>query len=141
MLQSQFRLQLSTQKSYQSDDHLITCVGGFRNLLCVYSKKHINDVPDLAEMKTKANARTLMQMTMLLRCEEGYFSSIVCNWCTSLIKICVDWIEFLGVVSRKGGQLLWVAPSGGRDRPDPETNEWVPVRLPSPLLVLMLVYL
>jgi hypothetical protein len=24
---------------------------------------------------------------------------------------------------------LWVAPSGGRDRPDPKTNEWVPVRL------------
>ncbi|KAG0624325.1 hypothetical protein M758_3G239800 [Ceratodon purpureus] len=64
-----------------------------RNLLCVYSKKHINDVPDLAEMKKKANAKTLMQMSSLLR---------------------------------KGGRLLWVAPSGGRDRPDPETNEWVP---------------
>lgn len=37
---------------------------------------------------------------------------------------------------RKGGHLLWVAPSGGRDRPDPETNEWVPVSLPSSRLYL-----
>lgn len=69
-----------------------------RNLLCVYSKKHIHDVPDLAEMKIKANAKTLRQMTILLR---------------------------------QGGQLLWVAPSGGRDRPDPETNEWVPAHFDS----------
>lgn len=64
-----------------------------RNLLCVYSKKHINDVPELAKMKARENQKTLIKMTMLLK---------------------------------KGGQLLWVAPSGGRDRPDPETNEWVP---------------
>lgn len=72
--QSQFGLQMSTQESHQPDDHryLIPCVGvDFRNLLCVYSKKHINDVPDLAEMKTKANARTLMRMRMLLRYEDG----------------------------------------------------------------------
>ncbi len=28
---------------------------------------------------------------------------------------------------RNGGQLIWIAPSGGRDRPDPVTQEWVPV--------------
>ncbi|KAL2619871.1 hypothetical protein R1flu_000076 [Riccia fluitans] len=64
-----------------------------RNLLCVYSKKHINDVPELAEMKRRANTRTLREMTALLK---------------------------------KGGQLIWIAPSGGRDRPDPETDEWRP---------------
>jgi len=64
-----------------------------RNLLCVYSRKHINDVPELAKMKVRENGRTLMQMSKLLKA---------------------------------GGQLLWVAPSGGRDRPDPDTNEWVP---------------
>lgn len=64
-----------------------------RNLLCVYSKKHIEDVPELAEMKKKANARTLKEMALLLR---------------------------------KGGQVIWIAPSGGRDRPDPDTKEWFP---------------
>ncbi|BBN15444.1 glycerol-3-phosphate O-acyltransferase [Marchantia polymorpha subsp. ruderalis] len=64
-----------------------------RNLLCVYSKKHINDIPELTDMKQRANTRTLKEMTALLK---------------------------------KGGQLIWIAPSGGRDRPDPETNEWRP---------------
>lgn len=64
-----------------------------RNLLCVYSKKHIDDVPELAEMKKKANARTLKEMALLLR---------------------------------KGGQVIWIAPSGGRDRPNPDTKEWIP---------------
>ncbi|CAM6094517.1 unnamed protein product [Calypogeia fissa] len=64
-----------------------------RNLLCVYSKKHINDVPELADMKQRANTRTLKEMTAILK---------------------------------KGGQLIWIAPSGGRDRPDPVTDDWVP---------------
>ncbi|KAL3681949.1 hypothetical protein R1sor_024905 [Riccia sorocarpa] len=66
-----------------------------RNFLCVHSKKHINDVPALAEMKKKANAQTLKEMAGLLA---------------------------------KGGQFIWIAPSGGRDRPDPETNEVRPAQ-------------
>ncbi|RVW69750.1 Glycerol-3-phosphate acyltransferase, chloroplastic [Vitis vinifera] len=38
-----------------------------RNLLCVYSKKHMNDVPELAEMKRRANTRSLKEMALLLR--------------------------------------------------------------------------
>lgn len=64
-----------------------------RNLLCVFSKKRINDVPELADQKMAANRRTLMEMSRLFR---------------------------------KGGNLIWVAPSGGRDRPDPVSDEWVP---------------
>ncbi|XP_057872387.2 glycerol-3-phosphate acyltransferase ATS12, chloroplastic [Cryptomeria japonica] len=64
-----------------------------RNLLCVYSKKHINDIPELAEMKRKANTRTLKEMALLLR---------------------------------KGSQLIWIAPSGGRDRPHPVSKDWFP---------------
>ncbi|MCO5598173.1 hypothetical protein L7F22_052265 [Adiantum nelumboides] len=37
-----------------------------RNLLCVYSKKHINDEPELIDMKRKANARALKELTLLL---------------------------------------------------------------------------
>lgn len=40
---------------------------GNRNLLCVYSKKHIYDVPELADMKQRANTRTLKEMTALLK--------------------------------------------------------------------------
>lgn len=53
----------------------------------------MNDAPELAEMKIKANTRSLKEMALLLR---------------------------------GGSQLIWIAPSGGRDRPDPVTNEWYP---------------
>ncbi|ONK55761.1 uncharacterized protein A4U43_C10F720 [Asparagus officinalis] len=64
-----------------------------RNLLCVYSKKHMDDDPKLTESKKKANTRTLKELALLLRA---------------------------------GSQLIWIAPSGGRDRPDPHTGEWSP---------------
>ncbi|GKV10638.1 hypothetical protein SLEP1_g21978 [Rubroshorea leprosula] len=64
-----------------------------RNLICVYSKKHMLDVPELVEMKRKANTRSLKEMALLLR---------------------------------GGSQIIWIAPSGGRDRPDTHTGEWYP---------------
>ncbi|XP_060207669.1 glycerol-3-phosphate acyltransferase, chloroplastic isoform X1 [Lycium barbarum] len=64
-----------------------------RNLLCVYSKKHMNDDPELAEMKKRANTRSLKEMALLLRA---------------------------------GSKIIWIAPSGGRDRPDAVTKEWYP---------------
>ncbi|XP_015574486.1 glycerol-3-phosphate acyltransferase, chloroplastic isoform X2 [Ricinus communis] len=64
-----------------------------RNLICVYSKKHMADVPELTEMKKKANIRSLKEMVMILR---------------------------------DGSQIVWIAPSGGRDRPDSLTGEWCP---------------
>lgn len=64
-----------------------------RNLLCVYSKKHMCDVPELVDMKRRANTRSLKEMALLLR---------------------------------RGSQIIWIAPSGGRDRPDPATHEWQP---------------
>ncbi|XP_020216491.2 glycerol-3-phosphate acyltransferase, chloroplastic [Cajanus cajan] len=64
-----------------------------RNLICVYSKKHMLDDPALVEMKRTANMRSLKEMAVLLR---------------------------------SGSQIIWIAPSGGRDRPDPRTGEWVP---------------
>ncbi len=54
-----------------------------RNLLCVHSKKHIDDDPALKPAKQRQNMRTLKEMERLLR---------------------------------EGGQLLWIAPAGGRDR-------------------------
>jgi hypothetical protein len=38
-----------------------------RNLICVYSKKHMNDYPELIEMKRKSNTRSLKEMALLLR--------------------------------------------------------------------------
>ncbi|KAK6140961.1 hypothetical protein DH2020_025294 [Rehmannia glutinosa] len=64
-----------------------------RNLLCVYSKKHMNDDPELLDMKIRANTKSLKEMAMLLR---------------------------------GGSKIIWIAPSGGRDRPDPVTKEWYP---------------
>ncbi|XP_010276810.1 PREDICTED: glycerol-3-phosphate acyltransferase, chloroplastic-like [Nelumbo nucifera] len=64
-----------------------------RNLFCVYSKKHMYDVPELAEMKRRANTQSLKEMALLLR---------------------------------GGSRIIWIAPSGGRDRPDPVSKEWYP---------------
>ncbi|KAG8084250.1 hypothetical protein GUJ93_ZPchr0010g7873 [Zizania palustris] len=64
-----------------------------RNLICVYSKKHMHDFPELIDMKRRANTRSLKEMALLLR---------------------------------GGSQIIWIAPSGGRDRPDPLTGEWHP---------------
>jgi glycerol-3-phosphate O-acyltransferase len=56
-----------------------------RNLLCIYSKRHIDNPPEEKPKKMRHNAKT---MTAMLRLFKG------------------------------GGKCIWVAPSGGRDRPD-----------------------
>ncbi|XP_058077344.1 uncharacterized protein LOC131225769 [Magnolia sinica] len=38
-----------------------------RNLVCVYSKKDMHDIPELVEMKKKANTLSLKEMALLLR--------------------------------------------------------------------------
>mmetsp|Transcript_10197 Transcript_10197/g.30401 ORF Transcript_10197/g.30401 Transcript_10197/m.30401 type:complete len:377 (-) Transcript_10197:2155-3285(-) len=63
-----------------------------RNLLCIHSKKHINNPPELKDEKQKQNMETMTR---------------------------------LGELLAEGGKILWVAPSGGRDRADAETGEFV----------------
>ena len=46
----------------------------------------------------------------------------------------------LGALSKAlgmGGQLLWIAPSGGRDRPDAATGEWAPAAFDPAAVELM----
>ncbi|KAL4425187.1 hypothetical protein ABPG75_009203 [Micractinium tetrahymenae] len=65
-----------------------------RNLFCVHSKKHIDDIPELKAEKMAMNRRTLKAMQTALN---------------------------------EGGKLLWIAPSGGRDRSiDPVTDDFTP---------------
>lgn len=54
-----------------------------RNLLCIFSKKHVENPPELKAEKTKHNRNVMKQM-------QGLF--------------------------KEGGKIIWVAPSGGRDR-------------------------
>jgi len=61
-----------------------------RNLLCIYSKKHLDTPPELKSAKTKHNRRVMKKMQELFQ---------------------------------EGGKLIWVAPSGGRDRSD-ETGKF-----------------
>lgn len=56
-----------------------------RNLLCIFSKKHIENPPEQKPEKLLHNQRTMHRMTDLLK---------------------------------EGGQCIYVAPSGGRDRAD-----------------------
>lgn len=62
------------------------------NLLCIYSKKHIENPPEQKEEKLLYNQRTMNAMKELLS---------------------------------QGGQCIYVAPSGGRDRPN-EHGELLP---------------
>jgi len=58
-----------------------------RNLLCIYSKRHIDNPPEKKEEKLQHNQRTMQRMKELLS---------------------------------EGGKCIYVAPSGGRDRPNAE---------------------
>ncbi|KAJ1458886.1 hypothetical protein M885DRAFT_512780 [Pelagophyceae sp. CCMP2097] len=62
-----------------------------RNLLCIYSKRHMENPPEDKPRKMRHNAKTMSAMLGLFR---------------------------------EGGKLIWVAPSGGRDRPDSETDKY-----------------
>lgn len=57
------------------------------NLLCIYSKRHIDHDPDQKERKQLHNQKTMKLMSELLK---------------------------------EGGKCIYVAPSGGRDRPNKE---------------------
>tara|TARA_B110001452_G_scaffold46339_1_gene35377 strand:- start:183 stop:1385 length:1203 start_codon:yes stop_codon:yes gene_type:complete len=56
-----------------------------RNLLCIFSKKHVDNPPEQRADKMRHNRMVMKRMGQLLK---------------------------------EGGQCIWVAPSGGRDRPD-----------------------
>eukprot|EP00178_Gracilaria_changii_P019697 TRINITY_DN570_c0_g1_i1.p1 TRINITY_DN570_c0_g1~~TRINITY_DN570_c0_g1_i1.p1 ORF type:complete len:490 (-),score=51.87 TRINITY_DN570_c0_g1_i1:7032-8501(-) len=71
------------------NDPMVAPFSAGRNLLTVYSKKHINDEPELRDHKMSHNRRTIGETQRLFR---------------------------------KGGQALWFAPSGGRDRRSKETG-------------------
>ncbi|KAI7843474.1 hypothetical protein COHA_002950 [Chlorella ohadii] len=91
--------RLAEQVIYVAGDRVVTdalckpfSMG--RNLFCVHSKKHIDDIPELKAEKQAMNRRTLKAMQSALN---------------------------------EGGKLLWIAPSGGRDRRiDPVTDDFMP---------------
>jgi glycerol-3-phosphate O-acyltransferase len=67
-----------------------------RNLLCIHSKKHIKNPPEDAPRKQAENLETMK--------------------CLSSI---------MSAPAPLPGSVFWVAPSGGRDRPNPDTEEFV----------------
>lgn len=96
MLISKFP-ELAKEVIYVAGDRVITdalckpfSMG--RNLFCVYSKKHLDDVPELKASKMETNRKTVIAMQRRLN---------------------------------EGGALIWIAPSGGRDRPK-ATGEYLP---------------
>lgn len=98
LLEAEFP-NLATDVYYVAGDRVVTdalckpfSMG--RNLFCVHSKKHLDDIPELKAEKQATNRRTLKAMQSALN---------------------------------EGGKLLWIAPSGGRDRSiDEATGETQP---------------
>lgn len=109
LLEAEFP-ELATDVIYVAGDRVVTdplckpfSMG--RNLFCVHSKKHLDDVPELKAEKMAMNRRTLRAMQTALN---------------------------------EGGKLLWIAPSGGRDRSvDPVTGENTPDRFDPSAVELM----
>lgn len=60
-----------------------------RNLLCIFSKRHLDNPPEKRAEKQKHNRMVMKRMQSLFK---------------------------------EGGKCVWVAPSGGRDRPDDNGN-------------------
>ena len=106
-----------------------------RNLLCIYSKRHIDNPPEEKSKKMRHNAKT---MTVRLRRlisrrrrdsspssdEVGGFSVDVGavrtwsrRWRRRAAVVTIPTQAMLRLF-KGGGKCIWVAPSGGRDRPD-----------------------
>uniref|UniRef100_A0A7R9UZB7 Phospholipid/glycerol acyltransferase domain-containing protein n=2 Tax=Diacronema lutheri TaxID=2081491 RepID=A0A7R9UZB7_DIALT len=60
-----------------------------RNLLCIFSKRHIENPPEQTEQKKQHNQRAM---------------------------------RVLGELLAEGGKCVWIAPSGGRDRPTADSG-------------------
>ena len=109
LLEAEFP-ELATEVIYVAGDRVVTdplckpfSMG--RNLFCVHSKKHLDDVPELKAEKQAINRRTLKAMQVALN---------------------------------EGGKLLWIAPSGGRDRStDPQTGANLPDKFDPSAVELM----
>lgn len=71
------------------DDPVVMPFSAGRNLLTVFSKKHMNDEPELRSHKISHNKRTMAETMKMFQ---------------------------------KGGHVVWMAPSGGRDRRNHETG-------------------
>lgn len=71
------------------NDPVVSPFSAGRNLLTVYSKKHLNDEPHLRDQKLRHNRQTIAETHKLFR---------------------------------KGGKVIWFAPSGGRDRRSDSTK-------------------
>ncbi|KAG2485182.1 hypothetical protein HYH03_016071 [Edaphochlamys debaryana] len=99
--------KLATDVIYVAGDRVVTdplckpfSMG--RNLFCVHSKKHLDDVPELKAAKMETNRKTLIAMQRALNA---------------------------------GGVLMWIAPSGGRDRP--KGDKWLPDPMDAAAVELM----
>ena len=108
LLEAEFP-ELATSVIYVAGDRVVTdplckpfSMG--RNLFCVHSKKHLDDIPELKAEKQAMNRRTLKAMQVALN---------------------------------EGGKLLWIAPSGGRDRAENAAGFTVPDEFDASAVELM----
>eukprot|EP00747_Dinoflagellata_sp_TGD_P187406 gnl/TRDRNA2_/TRDRNA2_45044_c0_seq1.p1 gnl/TRDRNA2_/TRDRNA2_45044_c0~~gnl/TRDRNA2_/TRDRNA2_45044_c0_seq1.p1 ORF type:complete len:490 (+),score=85.69 gnl/TRDRNA2_/TRDRNA2_45044_c0_seq1:64-1533(+) len=108
LLTEQLSPSLATDIYYIAGDRVVldTAAKPFsmgRNLVCVHSKRHMDDDPSLRAAKMATNAKSVRE---------------------------------LGKMFKAGGAIVWVAPSGGRDRKN-DNDEYEPSAFDSAAVVLL----
>lgn len=80
-----------------------------RNLICIHSKKHIKNPPEDMPRKSSENLKSMTAMGELMTAGGNLFCKFQC-------------VNSLNITHY---YCVGVAPSGGRDRPDPATKQFV----------------
>lgn len=95
-----------------------------RNLICIHSKKYIKVPPEDAAKKQAQNLESMKVvygLNLLFRCT---YVSNRNDYSNPIFLSKNVRMQAMGDLFARGGSVFWVAPSGGRDRPD-ETGEFV----------------
>ncbi|KAH9735421.1 glycerol-3-phosphate acyltransferase [Citrus sinensis] len=82
------------------------------NLICVYSKKHMLDVPELIEMIRKSNTRSLKEMALLLRISPSFLHGLWHLYSSKELKrIIALYSSSIFILMSSRSRMIWLKAS------------------------------
>ena len=85
--------------------------------------------PECKRLSHKKTVSSSGFMYCFYKTTNSHFLSLTCQFTPHAYSPQATNRRTLGAMVKemsKGGKLVWIAPSGGRDRPDPESGDWLP---------------